>query len=131
MNAAHVAQAGRAFAEALMTSTCTLRQPDGEWVTDPATGEASQTAGATVYSGKCRVRPAGRESQPTDAGGAEVFTFDYVVSIPFAVAGAREGQIVTVDSSPDAALVGTVVQVQKVDRGDHITARRLSCNEVS
>ena len=44
-------------------------------------------AGATVYEGKCRVRPTGTQSQDVDTGGAELAQFDYVVSVPFAVAG--------------------------------------------
>jgi hypothetical protein len=64
-------------------------------------------------------------------GGAQVFAFDYLVSVPFAVTDVQEGHRVTVTASPDPALVGVTVEVQKVDRGEHITARRLSCNEVS
>jgi hypothetical protein len=47
------------------------------------------------------------------------------------VAGVQEGHRVTVTSSPDPALVGVVLEVHKVDRGENITARRLSCNEVN
>jgi hypothetical protein len=49
------------------------------------------TPGALVYSGPCRVRPAGREAQTTQAGGAEVFTFDYLITVPFSVTGVAEG----------------------------------------
>jgi hypothetical protein len=41
-----------------------------------------------------------------------------------------EGHRLTVTFSPDLALVGITVEVQKVDRGDNITARRLACSEV-
>jgi hypothetical protein len=66
-----------------------------------------------------------------EVGGAEVFTFDYLVSgsvLGDRRAGGppRDGRL-----SPDPALVGVDVEVQKVDRGEHITARRLSCNEVA
>ncbi len=60
-----------------------------------------------------------------------MFTFDYLVSIPFAEADVQEGHRVTISASPDPALVGVVVEVQKVDRGEHITARRLFCREVA
>jgi hypothetical protein len=121
----------RAEAEAAMTATCTIRARDGEWVTDEATGEATQTPGATVYSGRCRWKPAGRAAQAEMAGGAEVFGTDFIVSIPFAATAVRKGQLVTCDSSPDAALVGLVVEIQDVARGDQISARRLACVEVS
>jgi hypothetical protein len=59
-----------------------------------------------------------------------VFAFDYLVSVPFAATAVREKQRLTVDTSADAALVGVTVEIQKVDRGDHISARRLACTEV-
>lgn len=121
----------RARAESLMSSTCTVRAKSSDGTTDPNTGAYTQTAGGTVYSGPCRVRPAGREAATSNAGGAELFVFDYLVSIPFAEVDVAEGHRLTIDSSPDPALVGVVVEVQKVDRGEHISARRLSCTEVT
>ena len=127
--------AARARAETLMTSTCTVRERGaGEPVTDPDTGAVTYQAGAVVYSGKCRIKPGGDRARTTDAGGAELFTFDYEVSIPFGAPGSaavREGMPLTVDSSPDPAAVGMVVEVQQVARGEHISARRLACNEVA
>lgn len=117
-----------------MTSTCTIRAKSTGRTTDPDTGAVVPTPGAVVYSGRCRFRPAtgpGGDSSTRDVGGVEVFSFDYLVSVPFSVSGAREGQRVTCDSSPDPALVGVEVEVQHVDRGEHITARRLQCNEVA
>jgi hypothetical protein len=130
VNVQQVAVMGRALAESLMTSACTIREKSPGLTTDPATGAVTPTLGAMVYTGPCRVRPAGREAQTTQAGGAETFTFDYLITVPFAVTGVAEGHRLTVTASPDPALVGVEVEVQKVDRGEHITARRLSCNEV-
>jgi hypothetical protein len=115
-----------------MSSTCTIRVPGGAPVMNATTGAMTVPLGAVVYSGKCRVRPVtARGGGIVEAGGAELFTFDYLVSVPFSVTGVQEGHRLTVVTSPDAALVGVEVQVQKVDRGEPITARRLSCNEVS
>jgi hypothetical protein len=115
-----------------MTATCRINaRGDGGNVTDPETGEVITPVGEVVYDGKCRVRPTATQSQDVETGGAELASFDYVISIPFAVVGVREGHRVTVTGSPDPALVGTVVEVRMVDRGDHITARRLSCQEVT
>jgi hypothetical protein len=123
---------GRRFIESLMTSTCTIRaRSTGDGTTDPDTGAYTPTAGATVYAGPCRVRPAGREAATSNAGGAEVFVFDYLVSIPFAETGVTEGHRLTITDSLDPALIGVQLEVQKVDRGEHITARRLACTEVS
>ena len=113
-----------------MSSTCTIREVGSEPVTDED-GKVTFPPGATVYSGPCRVRPGTSQSTTTkEAGGVELFTFDYLISVPFSVSEANEGHRVTVDSSPDPALVGVEVEVQKVDRGEHITARRLFCAEV-
>ena len=116
-----------------MSSTCTVRaKGDGDPVTDPTTGAVTYPDGEEHYSGPCRVRPANSRSTSTaDAGGAVVFPFDYVISVPFAEADIVEGDVLTVDTSPDPSLVGVVVEVQKVDRGEHISARRLFCKDVA
>jgi hypothetical protein len=118
----------RARAESLMTSTATFFTP-GVPVTDPNTGEVT-TSQTTVWAGACRVRPAGTQANQIVVGGAQAFAFDYLVSIPFAVTAVFEGIRGTVTASPDPALVGITVEVQKVARGDAITARRLACTQV-
>lgn len=128
MSATVAATLGRRVAESLMTSTCTVFTP-GVPVTDPVTGEVTDTQ-TTVWFGPCRVRPAGRQANPQMIGGAEAFAFDYLISVPFAVIEIIEGHRLTVTGSPDPALVGITVEIQKVDRGDHISARRLACTEV-
>lgn len=118
----------RARAESLMSSTCTVFTP-GEPVTDPVTGQVTPSQ-TTVWFGACRIRPADASSSPLTVGGAEAFRFDYLVSIPFAVDEVLEHHHLTVTASPDPALVGVTVEIQKVFRGDNITARRLACTEV-
>lgn len=122
----------RARAESLMTSTCSIAPPGTAPVTDLTTGEVTFPPGTAVYTGPCRVRP-NNSTQAADstAGGAEVFAFDFVVTVPFAVTGVREGHRLTVSASPDPALVGMIFEVQMVARGDNITARRLACNKVA
>lgn len=124
----------RSYAESMMESTCTVNVLLADPPMDPDTGRVGLAVTEVVYSGKCRVRPTGTMPRVTTAGAAEVFAFDYVVSLPFDAAGTadvREGMTCIISSSPDPALVGLELQVQKVDRGEHITARRLSCNEVA
>jgi hypothetical protein len=132
VSAAATAARGRRAAERLMTSACTVFAP-GEPVTDPQTGEVTDTQGA-VWSGPCRIRPGrgrvhGRNAD--EVGGAEVFTYDYMVSLPVAVDVVVAGHRLTVTASPDAALAGVTMEVQRVDRGDTITARRLFCRDVA
>jgi len=115
-----------------MTATCTIRgEAAGEPTTDPESGKVTPAEGALVYSGRCRVRPAGTQADAREMGGAETFIFDFVVSVPFAVDGVVEGMTCRVDASPDPALVGLELEIEQVARGDHITARRLACKEVS
>jgi hypothetical protein len=125
------AAAGRRLAETLMSSRCTIFTT-GEQVTDPQTGEVT-TGQHVIWAGPCRVRPAsgpGGTSATPDVGGAQVFTFDYLVSVPFDVATVIEGHRLTITDSPDPALAAITLEVRHVDRGDHITARRLVCREV-
>ncbi len=131
MSAVSAAARGRALAKQLFESTCVVRAKDGVEVMDPNTGVVLHPAGTLRYSGACRVRPAGRDANVSTAGGGEVMAFDYVVSLPFSVANVAERDEVTVQSSPDSALVGKVIEVQKVDRGESITARRLYCEDVA
>lgn len=131
MSASSTAARGRAFAERQYESTCLIAPKGTAPVTDNTTGAVTFPPGAAVYTGKCRVRPAGGQGSTAESGGAEVFVYDYLVSIPFAEADVVEGMRVTIDSSPDPALLTVVVEVTKVDRGDNLTARRLFCNEVS
>lgn len=114
-----------------MTSACTVSARSTSTTTNPDTGEVVPVAGTQRYVGKCRVRPAGRDASEFTTPGDQPFRFDYVISVPFSVASVVEGDRLAITASPDPALVGVEVEVQKVDRGEHITARRLACQEVS
>lgn len=130
MTATDVAARGRVRARALLTSTCTVFTT-GEPVTDPNTGEVTR-AQTVVWSGPCRVRPAatGLTALSDDIGGGETFRFDYRVSLPFEVDVIFEGMRLTVTACPDTAMIGITLEVQRVDRGDCLTARRLICNRI-
>ena len=119
----------RARAESLMTSTCTVFTA-GEEVTDPITGEVTRT-NTTIWFGSCRIRPAETVGSDVSVGGAELRTFDYLVSVPFSVTNVLKSHRLTITASPDASLVGRTLEVQDVHAGDHITARRLLCTEVA
>lgn len=121
----------RARAESLMTSRCVIFHR-GEPLTDPETGEVTATDGDPIYDGICRVRPvSSRGGGQVDAGGAVLYTFDYLVSVPFAVTGITEGDRVSVTSSLDPDLIGVDIEVRRVNRGETISARRLDCAEVT
>ena len=117
-----------AYAEALMDSTIQFFT-SGDPVTDPSTGEVT-TVQQVVWSGPCRIRPAAYVARSVEVGGAEMFTYDYLVSIPWSVTEVIEHMRGTVTSCPDLALAGVTVEVQKVARGSTISARRLACTVV-
>jgi len=103
----------------------------GDPVTDPVTGEVTPSEVGPVTC-IARVRPATMRDYPSQAGGAEVFATNYVVSVPFAqtpVPAVKQRLVVV--SSPDPALVGASMQIRDVALGDQITARRMLCYKVS
>lgn len=97
----------------------------GAPVTDPSTGEVTR-AELNPHTTRCRVRPATMRDFPAQAGGAEVFASNYVVSVPFDLTPAPHvKQHFKVDASPDPALVGIELQIRQVAYGDDVTARRM------
>jgi hypothetical protein len=121
----------RSRAESLMTSTCRIYTA-GELVTDPQSGEVTHAELNPVTS-PCRVRPnTNVRGTASEIGGAEEISAGYIVSIPFAHEPVPHLlQRVVIESSPDASLIGLSLEVRQVVRGDHITARRLFCEEVA
>lgn len=117
---------GRAFAESIMSATCEIRAVAAGSTTNPNTGEIVTFDGALIYAGKCHVQPGGGSGVQVEGG--EVFTYDFLVSVPARVAGVSGGQLLTIVTSPDPDLVGRVMEIQRVDRADFRTARRLQCN---
>lgn len=128
MSATGATLAGRRAAEGLMTDTCTITRGGGDRVFDPPTGEYVTTAGAQLYSGRCRVRPRDNADQVVEAGGQTVSLFPYVVSLPVSAVPFAVDDLVTVtDSRLDPALVGVLLRVRQVNVGSQVTARRLGC----
>lgn len=132
MSLAEVVQQGRTAAEALMVDACDIRG-EATGATDPDTGEWSETPGALLYSGKCRVQV--QDSlmpQTPDYGGGEVTLQRTVVSIPATSASIPVGAVVTMTAAVhDPALVGVTYTVTAEHKKTHATARRLMCEEVT
>lgn len=112
-----------------MDDTVTVTRVTGRAFSE-ATGVYVDTS-TTVYTGRARVRPNAADQQ-SDAGERTALARGYVVSIPIAQTAAQPGDVVTVTAAPwDAALVGVVMTVVGELRGTHVTARRLTCTEVT
>jgi len=94
------------------------------------TGAVVPGAGVVVYTGKCRVRPAATWGREARVAATEVSASTFQVSVPFSVTGVQRGMSVEIEASPDPALLGRVFEVRFIpDMGDHLTARRLLCEE--
>lgn len=127
MTATATAARGQAFAETLMTDTCTITRA-GSGTFNETTG-VYDTTPSTVYSGKCRVRPmAIRADHQVDAGDAAVQIWPFVVSLPLTVTTVDASDTLTITASDDPGLVGRVLVVKSVALGSQITARRLGCD---
>lgn len=120
---------GRAHAERLMTDTCVITRVTGTAIA--GNGDTTPTT-ADVYTGPCRVRPRQTQDRMVEQGGAEVGVGDLVVSLPITAIGVAPGDVVTITASTyDETLVNRSMTVLGVLHGSQVTARRLSCQEVS
>lgn len=128
MTAADTAAAGRAAAEQQMTDSCRIERTGPVATSEDGT---DTTPTVVLYEGPCRLKPAGTAAViPSATAPAE--TWQYKLSIPYAQgAGVRSDDRVTITASQDPTAVGLRLQVRNLDRGTHITARRMWCTEVS
>lgn len=99
--------------------------------TTPAWDETSRrtlaTAAAAAYDGPASIRPASDSdgaSEPV-VGAEQVTVTRYQVGLPQPTGGIEVGHVVTVDTSPDAALVERTLTVVAVEYGDRRFTRLL------
>lgn len=123
-----VAASGRSAAQNLMTDTCRIERT-GPVVTSEDGTDTTPTV--LLYEGPCRIKPAGTAAIiPSATAPAE--TWQNKLSIPYAAdVDIRSFDRVTITASGDPTLLGRRFEVRNVDRGTHITARRIWCTEVS
>lgn len=115
----------RAEAEARMRDSCVITGPGGEPVWNDTTGRYETPAGATVYSGKCRLRMPRTAGTSTEAGDASWAVDDGVLSLP--VHGSEDvasGHVAVVTLGSDPMTTVTVT-VQATHVQTDSTARRL------
>lgn len=116
---------GRKQAEALMTSTCTIRSKTS--VLNTATGALVDTF-TDVYSGVCRLRVRTEQVNITESAGQQVSVQRMELSIPVDGSGASavgDGLVATIDTNPlDASMVGVKFQIVGTHFQTYATARR-------
>jgi len=119
----------RAAAESLMLDACTITRP-GEPVTDPDTGEVTNTA-TEVYSGKCKVQSKDSSTSSPEAGGHSFTVVSRQVHIPAGSADVLDDDVVTITAATLSQLVGKVYRADGFTPDSYDTAFRLPVKEVT
>lgn len=113
----------RTMVEGFLVDECIVREP-GIPVFDPDDGYDSVASGATVYEGRCRLRPTGGE-RIVMAGEAQVTLRMFDLTVPWDATGFKVNQLVTITSSNDPHLLDRVYNVRDVQGGSDTAYRRL------
>lgn len=117
----------RSVAEGFMADTCVI-------TTSPAvtfnatTGVESNTAGSSVYAGKCRVRPSAFPQLANAGEGVQTQRL-YDVWLPYDIVDVDLDHIVTVTASDDPYLVGRDLRVTDVQGGSDGPYRKLQAQD--
>lgn len=123
----------RAVSESAMVGACTITRgatPTTPAAYDPSTGRSTLPQRNTVYTGPCRVTA----TQTTSAGlvseaARQNHPRTYLICIPGDSSQPQVNDLVTVDTSPDAAMVGAILSVVGIRRGSLAWDRVLLCEE--
>lgn len=131
--AAGATNLGRAFAESLMDSTCTITKVETSTL-DPATALPTTTR-TTVYSGSCRLRWPRATATEVDGRGQILAEQTPELWIPVTADGSGDvapDMEVTITANPqDTSLVGKTARVKGLHFQTHATARRLQIEFLS
>lgn len=117
----------RTMVSRFLTDTCTIRQ-SGTVAFDADAGEDTETTGATVYTGCCRVRPTGGDRLAV-IGDAPRYLRLFDVTIPWDTVGVTVDDVVTITASNDPHMVDRVLRVTDVLGGSDTAHRRLICQD--
>lgn len=112
------------------TAACTISRPGaGEPVFDPETGDYTDPADVTVYTGACSVLPTGGDRvQQFGEGPVVLRSFD--VTLSGLDDGVQVGDTITVAHDTDPRLDGMELTVLDVQASSLPTNRRLVAEEV-
>ena len=127
---------GRKRAVALMLDQCTVTRPDGEEITDPATGEVTFT-GTQVYPaggqpGRCKVQTGQVQEATPDTAGRLVTVQRYQLHLPIDAGPVHVGDLATItDSAQDPQLAGKTYRVTATHHKTLATAQRVQIEEVT
>jgi len=129
MSAAEAVLEGRRMAESLMIDACRITRRTGELVTNPETGEVTNSA-VTVYEGKCKVQSKDSATANPEAGGAVFTVVSRQVHIPANAAQVRDDDVVEITASAlNSFTVGKQYRVEGFTPDTFDTAFRLPVKE--
>lgn len=133
MTANIAARNGRLAAELLMTDACVITRATGRATLNQVTGTTIDPTATTVYTGKCRFKPVSRMDEQTDAGETAVYKWRWTISVPYGTP-AELNDVITPTASQDPVLLTPAprqMRVRAIERGTHISAHRLHCEEIA
>jgi hypothetical protein len=118
----------RTMVDRFLVDTCTITDDVAEEF-DPDSGTYPDPGdGAEVYSGRCRVAPAGGD-RVVDAGDGPRSLRTFNVTIPWDATGVEINHLVTIGTSADPHLEGRIMRVVDVQGGSDNPHRRLVCED--
>lgn len=119
-----------------MTGTVSIRRPGTKSTFDPATGATTATEYEPHHIGPARLQVLSLADQEALAGGQEVSTVAYLVTVEHdaATAGIDFGlgdlvKVDAVDDNGDSTLVGRELTVESLTRGSLVFERDLYCTD--
>jgi hypothetical protein len=121
---------GQAAAERNMLDACTVQHQTGE--STDANGVVTPAYGTAFYAGPCQVQTRSETGEGADVGQAYRIVTRRIVKLPIAVTGVVAGDRITITAAAlDAALVGNVYIARDIEEKTFLTARRVTCLDVS
>lgn len=117
----------RTVAGSFMVDTCTIADASSI-VFDPELGYETDTAGAAIYSGKCRIRPA--SGPAVVMAGEATRSFGYFdVWVPYDTTGVERDHLLTITASEDPHLLDRQFVVTNVEGGSDGAHRKLQVQD--
>lgn len=118
----------RSTSTAALPDTCTVKRPvaDGAGSLNTGTGVFTPSAGTTVYTGACRVRPAAGLTEVVAIFGDDQITQGrYVGTFPWNAPEFAVGDLVTITAGSDSFIDEGVFRVVRIGGGSWLIDRRV------
>lgn len=118
----------RSTSTAALPDTCMVKRPDADMSgsLNTSTGVFTPSAGTTVYTGACRIRPAAGLTEVVAIFGDDQITQGrYVGTFPWDTPELAVGDLVSVTAASDAYIDEVVFRVVRIGGGSWLIDRRV------